>query len=40
MGIREYAGTGFEVYGIESEAYDGLQHYSLPIRNNCKRLKK
>lgn len=29
MGIREYAGTGFEVYGTENVAYDGLQHYSL-----------
>ena len=30
MGIREYAGTGFEVYGVENKAYNGLQHYKLP----------
>lgn len=29
MGIREYAGPGFEVYGTEEEQ-DGLQHYELP----------
>lgn len=29
MGIREYAGTGFEVYGTDSEAVNGLQHYYL-----------
>ena len=40
MGIREYAGAGFEVYGVEDKVYDVLQHYSLPIKNNCKKLKK
>ena len=30
MGIREWAGSGFEVYGVEDEVYDGLQHYKLP----------
>ena len=30
MGIREYAGSGFEVYGTDSVALNGLQHYTLP----------
>lgn len=30
MGLRDYAGTGYEVYGIDSEAHNGLQHYYLP----------
>lgn len=34
-GIREYAGSGFEVYGVESEAYHGLQHYSLPVEKSA-----
>lgn len=38
MGIREYAGTGFEVYGGEDEVHDGLQHYSLPTEKQ-KTLK-
>ena len=43
-GIRKYAGAGFEVYGVDSEAYNGLQHYSLPIEKSVgkkenKRLK-
>lgn len=29
MGIREWAGPGFEVYGVESEVSNGLQHYKL-----------
>ncbi len=29
MGIREWAGPGFEVYGVEDKVYDGLQHYKL-----------
>lgn len=32
MGIREWAGSGFEVYGVEDEVYDGLQHYKLPTK--------
>lgn len=41
MGIREYAGTGFEVYGTEHEVSDGLQHYSLPTTKiSCKQKKK
>lgn len=31
MGIREWAGPGFEIYGVEDEVYDGLQHYRLPV---------
>ena len=30
MGIREWAGSGFEVSGVEDEVEDGLQHYKLP----------
>lgn len=30
MGIREWAGSGFEVYGVEDEVHNGLQHYALP----------
>ena len=30
MGIREYAGSGFEVYGVDDEIYNGLQHFTLP----------
>lgn len=39
MGIREYAGAGFEVYGTEDEVQDGIQHYSLPTGKE-KLLKK
>lgn len=28
-GMREYAGSGFEIYGNNEEAIDGLQHYYL-----------
>ena len=38
MGIREWAGPGFEVYGVEDEAYDGLQHYKLPTEKE--KVKK
>ena len=38
MGIREWAGPGFEVYGVEDEVYDGLQHYKLPTeKENVKK---
>ena len=30
MGIREWAGSGFKVYGVEDEVHNGLQHYTLP----------
>lgn len=30
MGIREFAGTGYDVYGTDKESYHGLQHYHLP----------
>ena len=30
MGIRKWAGPGYEVYGIENELSNGLQHYILP----------
>lgn len=29
LGIREWAGSGFEVYGVENEVHNGLQHYKL-----------
>ncbi len=38
MGIREWAGPGFEVYGVEDEVYDGLQHYKLPTEKG--KVKK
>ena len=38
MGIREWAGPGFEVYGVEDEVYDGLQHYKLPTKKE--KVKK
>ena len=34
MGIREWAGSGFEVYGTENEVCNGLQHYRLPIKKS------
>ena len=38
MGIREWAGRGLEVYGVEDEVYDGLQHYKLPTQKaNAKK---
>lgn len=38
MGIREYAGSGFEVYGVASEEVNGLQHYNLPSeKENVKK---
>ena len=39
MGLREYTGPGFSVYGVDSEAQDGLQHYYLPLEKR-KVLKK
>ena len=39
LGIREDAGPGFEVYGVDEVAYDGLQHYYLPISKNKKLIK-
>lgn len=38
-GIRKYAGTGFEVSGVDSECYNGLQHYSLPVEKNVVKKK-
>ena len=38
MGIREWAGPGFEVYGVEDEVYNGLQHYKLPTKKE--KVKK
>ena len=39
MGIREYAGSGFEVCGTEHEAYNGLQHYKFPTKKpNVKKM--
>ena len=38
-GIREYAGSGLEVYGTEDEVYDGLQHYKLPLEKDVIKNK-
>ena len=38
MGIREWAGPGFEVYGVEDEVHDGLQRYKLPTEKE--KVKK
>ena len=42
MGLREYAGTGYEVYGIETEEHNGLQHFYLPTEKGqaIKHTKK
>ena len=40
MGIREYAGSGLEVYGYAYEAYNGLQHYNLPTKKVDPKKKK
>ena len=42
MGLREYAGTGYEVYGIETEEHNGLQHFYLPTEKGqaMKHTKK
>ena len=38
MGIREWAGSGLEVQGVEDKVCDGLQHYKLPTqRVNTKK---
>lgn len=39
-GIREYAGSGFEVYGVDDKAYNGLQHYYLPTKKDVLEKKK
>ena len=39
MGIREYAGSGYEVYGVEDEEYNGLQHYKLPVKKSKIKIK-
>ena len=38
MGIRECAGPGFEVCGVEDEVHDGLQRYKLPTEKE--KVKK
>ena len=38
MGIREWAGPGYEVYGGEDEVYNGLQRYKLPTEKE--KVKK
>ena len=40
MGIREYAGSGFEVYGATDKVCDGLQHYKLPVEKTKKLIQK
>lgn len=32
MGIREWAGSGLEVQGVEDKVCNGLQHYKLPTQ--------
>lgn len=39
-GIREYAGPGFEVYGLDKVAQNGLQHYYLPTDKKALLIKK
>ena len=39
MGIREWAGSGFEVYGVEDEVHNGLQHYYLPMEKSIVKKK-
>lgn len=39
MNLRQFAGTGFKLYGNENEVIDGLQHYYLPTEKpNIKQL--
>lgn len=38
-GIRKYAGTGLEVYGVDGEVYNGLQHYYLPVEKSVVKKK-
>lgn len=40
MGIREYAGSGYEVYGTETEVCKGLQHYNLPITKGVSKKRE
>ncbi len=40
LGLREYKGIGFEVYGTETEVYNGLQHYYLPTETEKTFNKK
>ena len=40
MGLREYAGPGLNVYGVDSEAQNGLQHYYLPLEKSAKKVLK
>lgn len=40
MGIREYAGSGFEVYGVDDEVHNGLQHFTLPKEKENVLTKK
>lgn len=40
-GLREDAGPGYGVYGLETEVYNGLQHYSLPTsKENVYKKRK
>ena len=39
MGIREYAGDGFEVCGTEDSVVNGLQHYVLPLEKTPQKTK-
>ncbi len=39
MGIREYAGDGFEVSGTKDSVVNGLQRYILPIEKDSKKPK-
>lgn len=39
-GFREDAGPGYDVYGTESDVYDGLQHFYLPTSDYNYQKKK
>ena len=39
-GLREDAGPGYDVYGTETDVYDGLQHYYLPISDDNYQKRK
>ena len=39
-GLREDAGPGYDVYGTETDVYDGLQHFYLPTSDYNYQKKK
>lgn len=40
MGIREWAGSGFEVYGVQYEENNGLKQYKLPTEKAKVKQKR